>query len=261
MIPAMIASIERLSETLHPEILEWACPVPCFGDPSWAQVATVGINPSNKEFVDDAEVPLAGAAQRFPTMGTLGLERWGDAGPTEIRTIADACRRYFDGNSYDRWFGVLDELLEAAGMSFYGLGANACHLDLVPFATTRKWGRLNPASQRELVELGTDLFRVLLADSTVELVVLNGRSVVESFELTGHVTLDRDVRDDWALPRSTGHPVVGTQYTGVIDEFAGYDLGRRVRILGYNHNLQSSYGVTRDVKAAIAQWVAEGVSA
>ena len=34
-------------------IISWSCPVLCFGDPSTSTVATLGLNPSNREFVDD----------------------------------------------------------------------------------------------------------------------------------------------------------------------------------------------------------------
>ena len=33
-------------------IIPWACPVPSFGDPKKSTVATLGLNPSNREFVD-----------------------------------------------------------------------------------------------------------------------------------------------------------------------------------------------------------------
>jgi hypothetical protein len=37
---------------------------------------------------------------------------------------------------------------------------------------------------------------------------------------------------------------------------AGIDLGRPVLVLGYNHNIQSSFGVTAKVKCAIRKWFA-----
>lgn len=257
MISATIACLERLAGSNQPEIVDWACPVPYFGDPGRATVATVGINPSNKEFVDDDHAPLAGLDQRFPTRHTLGLTRWADVGPTEVRLITDACRRYFDGNSYDRWFGVLDELLSARGSTFYGVAADACHLDLVPFATAQKWGEISQSSRRAIANVGEGLFGKLLADSSVEAVILNGRSVVETFEQVGGVVLHRTTRRDWSLPRSTSDAVLGIAYTASIDVFAGYDLGRTLKVLGFNHNLQSSFGVTTKVKMAIANWIAE----
>ena len=36
---------------------------------------------------------------------------------------------------------------------------------------------------------------------------------------------------------------------------ADVDLGRDVYILGYNHNIQSSYGVTSSVRTSIQEWI------
>jgi hypothetical protein len=256
VINATIACLQRLSTATNPEIVEWACPVPYFGDPKRAAVATVGINPSNKEFVGDDHEPLVGLQQRLPSRHALGLVHWTDAGPREVRAIDDACRRYFDGNSYDRWFGVLEDVLSLSGSTYYGLGADACHLDLVPFATSRKWGQLPTTVRAALSQDSADLFGRLLADSAVESLILNGRSVVETFESIGDLQLIRATRPEWSLPRAIGEDVAGVAYLGTIDVFGGYDLGRSIKVVGFNHNLQSSYGVTTSVKRTIAEWVA-----
>ena len=36
-------------------VIPWSCPVLSFGDVSNAKVATLGLNPSNREFVDRSE--------------------------------------------------------------------------------------------------------------------------------------------------------------------------------------------------------------
>ena len=40
-------------ELAEADVIPWGCPVPSFGDLSSSQVATLGLNPSNKEFVDE----------------------------------------------------------------------------------------------------------------------------------------------------------------------------------------------------------------
>ena len=47
----------------------------------------------------------------------------------------------------------------------------------------------------------------------------------------------------------------------MIDTLAGYQLGRDLLVLGFNHNLQSSYGVTTTALAAIREWVARQAKA
>ena len=41
-------------------IIPWSCPVPAFGDLSGPRLATLGINPSNREFVDSPGTSLRG---------------------------------------------------------------------------------------------------------------------------------------------------------------------------------------------------------
>ena len=62
---------------------------------------------------------------------------------------------------------------------------------------------------------------------------------------------------NWSLGRSSGQGVPGFSFTGQLDTVSGVPLGRSVLVLGFNHNLQSSYGMTRKVIQAIGAWVRE----
>ncbi len=64
---------------------------------------------------------------------------------------------------------------------------------------------------------------------------------------------------DWTLPRREGPGVTGFAFRGRVRHLFGVDLGRSVLILGYNHNIQSSFGVTTEVKGAIRNWIAQSV--
>jgi len=52
-------------------VIRWGAPVPSFGDLSSSLVATVGLNPSNREFVDVAGHELRDTYRRFHTLGSL----------------------------------------------------------------------------------------------------------------------------------------------------------------------------------------------
>jgi hypothetical protein len=112
-------------------------------------------------------------------------------------------------------------------------------------------------SRRAISELSVDIFGRLLADAAVETIVLNGQSVVGMFEVMGAITLARTERTDWDLRRQTANRVPGIAYSGTVETFFGYELMRPVNVLGYNHNLQSSFGVTNAVKHSIGEWIAE----
>jgi hypothetical protein len=90
--------------------------------------------------------------------------------------------------------------------------------------------------------------------------ILNGRSVVEQFQDIADICLERQEVPAWSLPRQSIPDVPGVAYTGVIDSLSGIGLGRNVLVLGYNHNLQSSFGVTTEVIHAIREWIARASS-
>lgn len=257
-IALMLDRLDWASEHLD-SVLEWGCPVPYFGPIEDARIATVGINPSNREFVCDRGDELVGPERRLPTLQSLGLHSWTDADADVIRSIVAACSRYFARNPYDRWFGVLERALALTAASYYSLSSPACHLDLVPFATADKWGVLPAADRDALLELSREAVARLLQDVRVDCLVLNGRSVVSQFERLAEVTLDETPMSSWDLPRE-GAPVQGFAYVGRISWFSGWDLDREILVLGYNHNLQSSFGVTSEAIDAIAVWLASEVS-
>lgn len=236
--------------------MTWTCPVPYFGSIRRASIATLGINPSNREFVDRAGEELDGDQRRFPTLGSLGLGSWTDASSLDLSAIVAACDEYFSGNPYSRWFDRLDAVVRTAGVSYYSAEHPAAHLDLVPYATYVKWGELRSEQQRALLYAGQDLLASLLQDSTVELLVLNGASVVRQFEEAAGVVLAQEHMPAWDLPRRGSLRVRGIAYTGSVDHIGDVDLGRSVAVAGFNHNIQSSFGVTKRATEAIARWIA-----
>jgi hypothetical protein len=251
--------IDRLDSAAVSEtnVIRWGCPVPSFGDLGSSRVATLGLNPSNREFVDELGNELDGVARRFPTLRSLGLRSWSEVDATHLGVIMDSCRRYFLGNPYDRWFRRLDSVLSGTNASYYDASRAACHLDLIPYATERKWTELTPHQRSSLLAVAGDTLGLLLRASPVRILILNGRSVVEQFQDIAGVRLDSDVIPAWSLPRQSGSDVTGIAYHGVVDTLSGISLGSPLRVLGFNHNLQSSFGVTNKVIHAIRNWITQ----
>ena len=220
---------------------------------------TVGINPSNREFVDVRGTELSGAHRRLPTLDSLDLEQWSLADGRDIRAIARACLDYFENNPYRRWFDVLERMLNQGGYSYY-CESRAAHLDLVAFATATKWGDLDPRTRSGLVARGRAVLASILLESPVEVLVLNGRAVVREFLRSAEMSLEETTIADWSLPRSGGDGVGGVRYTGTLTSVGGVDLERPIRVIGFNHNLQSSFGVTKAVSDSIAREVGETVA-
>src|SRR5262249_7318415 len=148
-----------------------------FGDLATARVATLGINPSNREFVDEWGRELQGDQRRFHTLRSLQLASWADADADHLRRIVDSCRDYFVHNPYDRWFKRLDFVISGTGTSFYDPERPACHLDVIPFATSRKWTALTRRQRLNLLELSRDTLGLLLRHASLRVLILNGQSV------------------------------------------------------------------------------------
>lgn len=251
------ALLGRLAEPdiAQANVIRWSCPVPVFGDISRARVATVGLNPSNREFVDDEGEELDGVHRRFHTLRSLGLSDWVDADISHIEQITECCRDYFTRNPYDAWFGQLDRLLTRTASSYYRNEAAACHVDLAPFATFCKWTGLTRLQQTTLRRAGTSALGELLRGSSIKLLILNGQSVVEQFETICDVRLEWQDMTTWQLARHGRSPVRGLAYTGVVNVVGSIDLGREVVVAGFNHNIQSSFGVSNAVRDAIRDWI------
>jgi hypothetical protein len=237
-------------------VIPWSCPIPSFGDLANSRVATLGLNPSNREFVDSFGQELDGPARRFHTLRSLRLGRWSDATERHFRLVTEACQAYFSRNPYERWFRKLDNLISGTATSYYSTSRKACHLDLIPFATARKWTALSASQRSVLLTVTGNALGQLLRDSPVSILILNGRSVADQFQKIAGVPLEVHAKPSWSLPRHSRPSVGGFAYRGVVRELSGVGLNRELLVLGFNHNIQSSFGVTTSVIAAIRLWIA-----
>jgi hypothetical protein len=127
-----------------------------------------------------------------------------------------------------------------------GLGAtfddgSACHLDLVQWATSPKWGDLTAAAKRSLLEESLPHLKNQLKFGNVRLVLLNGREVLNQVARTGLASLE-----------ISGDLEIDPRRSCVL--YSGSGLG--AQFLGWSTNLQSSRGVTLQFKNRLAEWLA-----
>ena len=237
-------------------VIPWSSPIPCFGNLTSAAIATVGLNPSNREFVDLLGRELVGETRRFHTLSSLNLAHWSEAEKRHLDSIAAYCEQYFLRNPYDLWFRRLDYIVSGTRASYYNASSVACHLDLIPYATIPKWNALRPIQRSTLSQAAGDTLGCLVRDSFIKMLVLNGTSVVEEFEKLSDVRLNRREKKTWSLPRRSSADIKGFSYEGRISKLGGINLRRKVLVLGFNHNIQSSFGVTTKVVRMIRKWIA-----
>lgn len=257
-ITKLVSRLDKLPNDLE-HIIKWGSPIPSFGNIETSLIATLGLNPSNKEFMDNNGNELTGAERRFHSLSSLSLEKWSDITSQQLELILESCHEYFYRNPYDNWFKVLDYLISGTKNSFYDRFFPACHLDLVPYATSCKWAELSQKQKLALLGFSSDSLGLLLKDSKIELLILNGRTVVESLQLVANKVFHETYMEEWTLPRYSCESIKGFAYTGYIENISGIDIGRKIKILGFNHNIQSSFGVTNKVKASIQNWITDSM--
>ncbi|NJD65398.1 MAG: hypothetical protein FIB00_09170 [Chloroflexi bacterium] len=238
-----------------PGLVSWGCPVPVFGSLGRATVATLGINPSNREFMSATGLELSGCERRFPTLHSLGLSRWAEVDARSLHAILRACDDYFLRNPYRVWFDSLEKVVKGLDVSFFDSVRPACHLDLVPYATTRKWSGVDNKSRQELLSLSGGMLASLIRASNISTLVLNGAAVAREFQRVAGLRLTLTETTGWRLQRRGSRSVPGIAYHGVTDQIAGEYLDRDLLVLGYNHNLQSSFGVTNEARLGIRNWL------
>lgn len=250
-----LIELKRTGALRNTPVIHWSSPVPVFGDLRTAHIASVGINPSNREFTDTEGRELSDGSRRFHTLKSLRLRSWSGATQSHELEIWRSCCDYFHNSPYMTWFGQLERLFAATRASYRNGGA--CHLDLVPYATSRKWTELTRSERDALIQAANPLLGEIIAASRVKVVILNGRGVVEHFERSAETRLRIERVEDWDLPRFGGRCVLGQSYYGHISKYAGVELPQRIVVLGYNHNIQSSFGVSAAVRSAIASWITQ----
>ena len=235
-------------------IIPFACPIISFGDYKKSIVATMGLNPSDREFLDVSGKELDGNHRRFHTLNSLDLRNWAKASTQDLSYIEKSCENYFSNKPYYPWFRDMQNIILATGFSFYK--NNACHLDLIPYATRIKWANLSKHNKNSLLDLSRTSLLDTLVNSKIKLIVLNGKSVVDGFERLTNIKFKTEVMIDWRLPQKNNKYVERYSYMSKINNSNFPNLNRDILILGFNHNLQSSFGVSSQVKNSIKQWVA-----
>ena len=222
-------------------IVPGSLPVTSFGDPRSARVASVGINPSVSEFCSGKKGKplLEPAKKRFVDRESLGLGENDEPTEEQALRVAESCDRYFDGNPYWSWFSPMQTyVMDPLGVSYKD--RTAAHLDLVQWATDPVWSRIeNTDVQNRLVDDDLSFLRALIAQGGYDLIVLNGKTVVETFRRFGMFEIEHEEK------RVLGGTSRTTLLTGTVGGRRA--LGWTLNVPGQNLKVQ---------KQGLAEWLA-----
>lgn len=222
-------------------VVAGSTPVIAFGDLFASRAATLGLNPSNLEFLGDRGGLLQGDNRRLATIASLKVNRLSELSTDQAQVVADECASYFDRNPYRRWFDQLEPILNAVGSSYYD--RTACHLDLVQWATDPKWSRLPTLARRTMLQDDAPFLAEQLKRECIEILLLNGATVARHF------------RNRFPIEFCEQEPLVDFGHTRT-RVFRGV-LFDRVLVIGWSTNVQSSFGVRTERRQALARTVGE----
>ena len=171
---------QRLRRPPCPHAVAGSLPVLFFGDVFTARIATIGINPSDQEYLDPDGNELDGDARRFETLASLGATARSALSDAQCSAALRRMRSYFvRRETVFRWFRPLERVL--AGMRHSYTSGYVAHLDLVQEATQPTWSALAREHRGEAADLlaaDTPFLRWQLATVPLQAVICNGMTAL-----------------------------------------------------------------------------------
>jgi hypothetical protein len=216
-------------------------PVLFFGDLLGAEVATVGLNPSDQEYLAKDGALLAGPAQRFATLASLGAADRASLSDEQCAEAIEWMRDYYEPDKpvYGSWFNALSRVVEGFGASFRE--RSAVHLDLIQEATSPVWSELAKSEREALLEKDLPFLEWEIRAFPLTTVICTGKTA------SIHVRrqLGVVVEEEGTLAR--------------IKWWVGYAdfSGRRVAFAGWNLPLARATGLGREGERALGELLAE----
>jgi hypothetical protein len=166
----------RLRAPAPRHAVDGTLPVLFFGDLFKAEMATVGLNPSDQEYLSRDGALLRGRAQRFATLESLGARDRFSLTDDQCAEAVRWMRHYYDaGKPVYGWFAGLTRVVRGFGASF--VDGTAAHLDLVQDATSPVWSALPESAQAALLEQDLPFLEWQLRAFPLRAVICTGKTV------------------------------------------------------------------------------------
>ncbi len=221
------------------EILQNSTPVICFGDLFNSQIATLGLNPSNKEFVDNHN---SFTAVRFQNCFSLSQSDLTKLNTIQTNLILNNCIDYFNGKPYKGWFNVLEKhILTKLNISYYN--KTCCHLDIVQWTTSNKWRDISDVNQNLLIDNDYPFLLQQLKFQNINLLLINGVGVFDIIDSQEKIHIQKE--ETIKIKSETCRMLKFYFNIGI----------KKINCIAWSKNLQSTYGLTNDMRNSIGDWI------
>ncbi|KAA3436368.1 hypothetical protein [Rufibacter hautae] len=224
-------------------VIQLSTPIVFFGNIKKSRIATLGINPSKNEFLDKG-IELTGNSRRFETLTSLGATDLELLNDSQVEKVVESCLSYFNNNPYRKWFDQLQNfILNNFSVSYYL--ETACHLDIVQWATDPIWRDLDYFTKSELIQNDIKFLKEQLLHEQIEVLLINGREASNLFQ-------------NYFKPILLKHERLVVKNKTCDMYFSELELGNRtLKIFSWSNNLQSSIGITNEMRKEIGYWIKE----
>lgn len=238
---------ERLRRPPGRSSVPGSLPVLFFGDLFKSRAATVGINPSHREYLDHAGRELVGMARRFENLSSLGAINRTTLTDSQCYRAVATMRGYFRPNkpAYE-WFQPLQRVLRGMGLQYEN--GEVTHLDLVQEATNPTWSGLAQVKREDaesLLRADEGFLRWQLGAFRLGLIVCNGKTPLEAVQKMVGATVVRAGKAE-RLAWSVAAGAIGD---------------RRVAVAGWNIPLARPTGLNSQDQLQLGQSLAAALRA
>jgi len=173
--------IERVKRKIEANlcIVPQSTPIVYFGNYDTSKACTISLNPSNKEFTDRSNILLDHKnKERLCSRKRLKKQDIDELTDAEAELVLKYCTNYFNLRPYTLWFDTFNYFIEQYGNYSYYKGS-CVHLDLVQWATSKKWNALSPDTRHKHLNNDLPVLKYLL-NKDFETMFLNGSTVVNN---------------------------------------------------------------------------------
>ena len=179
----IVAARLRKESPADSSIVPGSLPILSFGDHKTPRVVTIGLNPSDQEFLNK-DVWLTGENRRVPSLLSIGVDTASELTDEQVSDAYHEQISYFSRNPLTVWFNAQNKILKGALKADYFDGT-ASHLDLVQWATSPKQSALDAGVWRSLVEADREFLEWQLRTTNASIVVMISQSTVKALVEAG----------------------------------------------------------------------------